>query len=814
MLPNRVAIAGSKAIIGKFDSYYEEMFTTESVYHYSVLKENIDTSKSDYGIRIVNNKNGHVGKFSLMGTDYNVPLITDNGNKGIKILSYLNGNPMMVITGLTLSDGTIEPIENETEYDYSVYYVVNGVEKIPYRQTVTTLKSGLIEKGDVVCGSEVPSSMIEGFTNTMNVAMDEVNDIFSDMSPFDLKFGINGYYAHDGAAASFAGYVSDTRIAYEGVRIDYNVNGYKTESSYRSVMIHELLHTIFGGSIQGVEISGLVLNVKPLKELLEFATDLKGANGCYTISHGYPFNSSTRYDVIGDYICVSVFSVLYAYIHSASCIITYNDGTTAKTTNEMASLLAEKISVNGIKKAEFTDKAKSIGGACFYNANGIFEIVWGKNITSIYDSAFGGTSFVTMEIPYKIKKIGPKSFSNMISLSSITLNESLETIEEDAFNNDKRITDIKIPKNVTTIGDGICSNCSQLERIEVDTNNQSYSDWDGKNGIYNKEHTILVQGCKNTQLSEGIRELGNKCFMGMSGITEIILPSSVESLGNSAFTNTRISTINIGENINRIGDACFYGCVNLTEFTLPSGLTVVSDNLFYNCSSLSKINNNSTTLKSIGYKSFMKAAITSFTINEGVTEIKESAFRLSNLETINLPETLTNIGNGAFYGTKLSQITIPKNVNSIGDEVFYSNLSLSVINVSTENVTYDSRNNANAIIETKTNKLIYGPNSVSSYKIPEGVEIVGTYAFSDLMIQNFDIPSSVKTLEPVSFIENRGNWSGFNVILRSTNKIDFNNSFQIRNNSSSKLYVPSDLVDAYKSDTDWSGAFGTISAIA
>ncbi len=191
--------------------------------------------------------------------------------------------------------------------------------------------------------------------------------------------------------------------------------------------------------------------------------------------------------------------------------------------------------------------------------------------------------------------------------------------------------------------DGICYDIVSIEDLSVEiahTGNSYYS-----SSSYSGDFIIPSSVTySNRQLT--VVGIGYSAFY-KSGITSVIIPNSVTSIGSHAFSNCdNLSEIDIPNSVTSIGDYAFSNCDNLSEIDIPNSVTSIGDYAFSSCDNLSEID-----------------------IPNSVTSIGDYAFsNCALLSKIKLSDKLTNIAYSAFAGcNNLSSITIPSSVEDIDD---------------------------------------------------------------------------------------------------------------------------------------------------
>lgn len=128
---------------------------------------------------------------------------------------------------------------------------------------------------------------------------------------------------------------------------------------------------------------------------------------------------------------------------------------------------------------------------------------------------------------------------------------------------------------------------------------------------------------------------------------------------------------------------------------------------------------------------------------------------LGNNEKIVIPSTINGytvakIGSYAFKNCKnITSITLSETIESFYFNAFEGCTNLTQLAVDKNNKVFDSRNNCNAIINTKRNELVFG---IKTSLIPDTIVKIGENSFSYLNSpENIVIPNSVKYIGGCAF---------------------------------------------------------------
>ena len=210
---------------------------------------------------------------------------------------------------------------------------------------------------------------------------------------------------------------------------------------------------------------------------------------------------------------------------------------------------------------------------------------------------------------------------------------------------------------------------------------------DGRGVKYSKDGRKLLDApgvlSGAYSVKEGTRIICNRAFSCCVSLSEIVIPSSVTSIGKGAFSSCNsLSEIVIPSSVTSIGDCAFSSCSSLKYISIPKSVICLNGNPFaewygkLECLSPNFVYEGDILFNKDKSRiiSFRNQNIESYVIPSSVTSIGDLAFySCRSLSEIVIPSSVTSIGDLAFYDCdSLSEIVIPSSVTSIGDSAFYN----------------------------------------------------------------------------------------------------------------------------------------------
>lgn len=429
----------------------------------------------------------------------------------------------------------------------------------------------------------------------------------------------------------------------------------------------------------------------------------------------------------------------------------------------------------------------SIGNSAFSNCYYLNRVTLGNSVVSIGDGAFShgylvppdydGEPLTSLIIPSSVESIGKGAFSSWWNLSSVNL-RSVKTIGDGAFYGCPQLATVILGSNLASIGRGAfaCRNEDIMNLVASFGSEVAES-------FSNLRLDIICMApvpptCVNNLVGDFL--LDKTCLFVLRDALEDYMSAQVWSDIPQCYpieSEYNYDVDFIVDGICYLINADNDHEVNVVPFTTYYDGYYIYDVPFYSgditIPEVVNYQGQDYTVTSIG-GTFCGTGITSISLPCSITTIDIHAFsECTYLRSVQLPNTITEIGDHAFSEcTNLTSINIPNSLEEIGYCVFenceslssiyipasiyyiYSNAfhgcsSLSHIEVSSDNRTFDSRDNCNAIIKTSTNTLTLGCKNTI---IPNSVTRIGDAAFSGCSgLTSINIPNSVTSIGNEAF---------------------------------------------------------------
>ena len=469
----------------------------------------------------------------------------------------------------------------------------------------------------------------------------------------------------------------------------------------------------------------------------------------------YNHSKSDTEIATGAFMNVAIEQIIFNTIDTIDDYAFYNAGTTYDSDNKVENQLKyigtsiQTIGDEFVTRIEFADKVTNIGAYAFSNIDSISKVTINSHIA--YDET--NEEFT----------IGSYAFSNMNSLNNVDIKN--DQISAHMFDMSTNLTNVKIPNTVEYIGDYAFAN-SALADFDL------YNTLVGNYMFANNDSltAVVVDDC--------ITLMGKGAFADCNGITSITLPfvgaKRVHGLTNNETDDTTFGYIFAFDGYNDLYNIT--NDRNVAPDTSSRTLAMViadsaDEAIFY------KVTQN-------GNDYYLPVSLTTVTITDD-TAIKDYAFEdVRKVTTLTIPE-------GYHTGDTLS---LP--ITSIGAYAFNGMIALSHINYNTES----GKNELPETIKTIGAYAFCDTHSLREITLPSALESLGEGAF-----KTTDTTSS--TLEEVNFTGDKLSVLETDLFYNAINlkKMNFTygtgvNKVEFKNTSTSEIIYVLDSIEVIKNN--------------
>ena len=320
-----------------------------------------------------------------------------------------------------------------------------------------------------------------------------------------------------------------------------------------------------------------------------------------------------------------------------------------------------------------------------FSGNPVQTVIVGEGITSLPIDAFryGYTNLKSVQLPESLRKIGYAAFANCSELKEIEIPDNLTE------------TAIYIVDSGTTVyaktGSSAAKALSKAEmgfRVRGANFTLRYLFDEG-----GKETGLSLlkadADAAEVKIPAEVTVIGNGAFSGNSKLKKIDIPKGVKVIGSMAFMDcSALTEVSLPDSLKEIGYRAFDGCGKLSALKLPDGLETVNRESFRNENAMklyTKIG--SVTAKNLGKKSIsFRTEGAQYELRYLFSDEKETGLSLvradAGVEKITVPENVTDIGANAFSEcSALTEVILPDNLKSIGYGAFSSCSSLKSVKI-------------------------------------------------------------------------------------------------------------------------------------
>ena len=456
------------------------------------------------------------------------------------------------------------------------------------------------------------------------------------------------------------------------------------------------------------------------------------------------------------------------------------------------------------------DRVTSISFAAFAFNENLTSATIGNDVETLGIGAFFSTGLTSITLPNSVTTIGNQAFQNNPALTTVTIPSSVTSIGTQAFSVNPALVSVTVewdvPLSITSlVFFGLPANARLNVPAGTEDLYRNAPVW-GSFLIGDDDPNVWRIGSPN--MADVTATLSNNT-LAISGTGDMMHFNQTwdATLGHNITTapwgsaSATLETIDIGNGVTSIGFAAFMGSVSLTSVNLPSSLITIGGSAFANTSLTSVIIPNN--VITIGGSAFSgSTALASVVIGESVETIEGSAFAQTGLTSVTVPSSVTTIGAGAFGGN--AGLT---DINVASGNLYFSSENGVVFNVDqTSLLIFPSGRQGEYTVPNSVITIEVGAfvgTRLTSVIIPNSVITIGGSAFSNNPnLTSVIIGENVETIEGFAF-SNTPNLTSV-ISLNPTPPALAVNAFGWEPLAYLCVFVPAGSLSAYQAAEGWS----------
>ena len=266
----------------------------------------------------------------------------------------------------------------------------------------------------------------------------------------------------------------------------------------------------------------------------------------------------------------------------------------------------------GLTEVMIPNTVTKIDKYAFQDCNEVKYMYLGEGLTSV-SNLFFEDSKALETLVVRCKEV-PSAFQDCTQLTAIDFGDKVETIKSSAFVRCTSLPSIVFPDNISMVNANAFDGCTNLKSVTFGKNFNTPTTYTSI-FAYCPIETVIIHcttyktnyvgryctTVKEVYFNDNLKAIPEEAFYGWTSMASPHLPSSLESIGANAFSQTTFEELVIPDGVKTLGAYLCYDNQNLKTISLPVTLTSVGRN----------INNGY-------YKTVIVRGETPFAINENV----------------------------------------------------------------------------------------------------------------------------------------------------------------------------------------------------